>query len=137
MSIYCYSACPNFDIRHTSQTQMLTWFLPSIMKGGLLGFLTILATSLALVVGLMGLCIFKEPNPSPLSMIGCKKELNALSSSSSSSSSDYPFSFFYISYLYFTPACLIVGIVVSLVTVKFSFCVLLHRSQFPLSNRWK
>lgn len=124
------------DKKHSPQAQMLTYFLPSIMKGGLLGFLTSLATGLTLMVGSTILYTFKEPNPPSLSVTGCLNVSNA----APSSSSDYPFSFFNLSYLYFTPACLIVGFVVaavvSLLTGEFSFCVLFHRSQFPLSNHW-
>ncbi|KAM7539460.1 hypothetical protein Aperf_G00000047305 [Anoplocephala perfoliata] len=89
--------------------------------GGLVGFLASLATGLTLMVGATNLYTFKEPNPPPLSVAGCLNVSNTEPSVlSSSSSSGYPFSFFNLSYLYFTPACLIVGFVVATMVSLFT-----------------
>ncbi|VUZ44058.1 unnamed protein product [Hymenolepis diminuta] len=84
--------------------------------GGLVGFLTSLATGLTLMVGSINFYTFKEPNPPPLSLSGCVNASSTVAAASATSSTqDYPFSFFNLSYLYLTPACLIVGFVCSTV----------------------
>ncbi|VDN98622.1 unnamed protein product [Rodentolepis nana] len=88
--------------------------------GGLAGFLTSLAVGLTLMVGSIYLYTFKEPNPPPLSVSGCTNVSTAPTSTASSSLQDYPFSFFNLSYLYITPACLFTGFVFSTIVSFFT-----------------
>nr|CDS30856.1 sodium coupled monocarboxylate transporter 1 [Hymenolepis microstoma] len=87
--------------------------------GGLAGFLTSLTVGLTLMVGSINLYTFKEPNPPPLSVSGCTNASIADTTTATSPPQDYPFSFFNLSYLYITLACLIVGFVFSTI-VSFS-----------------
>lgn len=68
------------------------------------------------MVGSINFYTFKEPNPPPLSLSGCVNASSTVAAANATSSvQDYPFSFFNLSYLYLTPACLIVGFVCSTV----------------------
>uniref|UniRef100_A0A0X3PTD1 Sodium-coupled monocarboxylate transporter 1 n=1 Tax=Schistocephalus solidus TaxID=70667 RepID=A0A0X3PTD1_SCHSO len=84
--------------------------------GGLIGFLASLATGLTLTVGAL-FSNYRQIPEVPLTNANCSTNATAVFTSilrgtNVTASNDIPFNFFNLSYLYYSPVCLIVGVII-------------------------
>lgn len=91
-----------------------------VFQGGLFGFLASLIAGLTMAIGSIFHATYKQLPPVPLTNDGCEMvtTLSRLASSIAGGinvtvGKDLPFNFFNLSYLYYSPFCLLVGVLVA------------------------
>lgn len=89
-------------------------------QGGLFGFLASLAAGLTLTVGSIFCATYAQIPKVPLTVEGCNTTasvaiglIRTARGTNVTASNDVPFNFFNLSYLYYSPFCLLVGTVVA------------------------